>query len=156
MNNIPKIFGKYETHELIGQGGFADVYRATDTDLERDVALKILKPILLSDPGFIQRFLREAKVAANLRHPHIVTIYEMGEVNGRYYIAMDRIPGPSLREHLQRQGKLSWDETMRIMEQVTGALNYAHHKGVVHRDLKPANILLDPKTGAMLTDFGFA
>ena len=147
-------FGKYQILEELGQGGFATVFRAVDTSLDREVAVKILDPLLLRDPTFIQRFQREARAAARLRHPHIVTIYEMGEIEGRYFIGMELIPGPSLKMHLEQRAPLPWTEAHTIITQVAAALAYAHEQGLVHRDLKPANILLDPQRGAMLTDFG--
>ena len=154
MSASNQLFGKYQILEEIGEGGFATVFRAIDTSLEREVAIKILAPSLRHDPTFIQRFQREARAAARLRHPHIVTIHDMGEVEGRYYIAMELIAGPSLREYLQQRAPLAWEEAYTLMVQVAEALAYAHEQGFVHRDLKPANILLDPQRGAMLTDFG--
>ncbi len=148
--------GKYRILAEIGKGGFATVYRALDTTLDREVALKVLDPLLARDPAWVARFQREAKAIARLKHPHIVTIYEVGESEGRLYIAMELIDGPSLAERIAKQGRLPWDETLAILRQVADALDAAHGQGVLHRDLKPGNILLDPKRGAILTDFGFA
>ncbi len=154
--NFPHDYGKYIIHEEIGRGGFAVVYRAEDKKLGRDVALKVLDPLLVRDPHFLKRFHFEARAAARLRHPHIVTIYEMDEVNGSFYIAMDLVPGLSLKQHLRKHKALAWEEAWLIFQQIAQGLDAAHQQGVVHRDLKPANILMDPKTGAILTDFGFA
>ena len=148
--------GKYRILAEIGKGGFATVYRALDTTLDREVALKVLDPLLMRDATWVSRFHREARAVARLKHPHIVTIYEIGEVEGRLFIAMELVEGPSLAGRIAESGRLSWDETLAILEQVADALDYAHGQGVLHRDLKPGNILLDPQRGAILTDFGFA
>ena len=156
MTQDPGQLGKYRILAEIGKGGFATVYRALDTSLDREVALKVLDPILARDPAWVARFQREAKAVARLRHPHIVTIHEIGESEGRLYIAMELIEGPSLAERIAEHGRLPWGEALAILGQVAAALDDAHGQGVLHRDLKPANILLDPQRGAILTDFGFA
>jgi len=148
------MLGKYRIFEELGRGGFAAVYRALNPTLRREVALKVLHPQLTSDPQFVQRFDREATAAANLEHPHIVPIYDKGEVDGRFYIEMRLVRGGSLARRLAERGRLPWDEASRIMIEVGGALGYAHDQGVLHRDLKPANILLDERSGALLSDFG--
>ena len=148
--------GKYEIHEELGRGGFGAVYRAVDTTLKREVALKVLNPALLHEEGWLARFRREAQVIAALDHPRIVTVHEIAEVNHRAFICMNLLRGPSLDQVLAERGALPWDETRRVMQQVLEALAYAHAKGVLHRDLKPANIVLDAEKGAVLTDFGFA
>jgi eukaryotic-like serine/threonine-protein kinase len=148
--------GKYRIAAEIGKGGFATVYRALDTTLDREVALKVLDPLLMREPGWVTRFQREARAVARLKHPHIVTIYEIGEVEGRLFIAMELIEGAGLDAEIARRGRIPWDEALALLGQVADALDYAHAQGVLHRDLKPANILLDPRRGAVLTDFGFA
>ena len=148
--------GKYEILGQIGRGGFATVYRALDTTLGREVALKILHPQLLTDTAFVGRFQHEARTLAGLRHPHIVTIYEVGEVEGQLFIAMELAQGSSLAQAIAERGHLPWQETLALLRPVCQALDYAHRRGVVHRDLKPANILLDEERGPLLTDFGFA
>jgi serine/threonine protein kinase len=148
--------GKYRILAEIGKGGFATVYRALDTTLDREVALKLLDPLLMRDATWVGRFHREARAVARLKHPHIVTIHEIAEAEGRLYIAMELVGGPSLAQRIAERGRLSWDETLVILGQVADALDYAHGQGVLHRDLKPGNILLDPQRGPILTDFGFA
>ncbi len=155
IQDTPQL-GKYKILNELGKGGFATVYRALDTTLDRDVALKVLDPLLVRDETWVTRFHREAKAVARLKHPHIVTIYEIGEAEDRLFIAMELIEGPSLKERIAERGRLSWDETLEIVTQVADALDYAHVKSIIHRDLKPGNILLDPHAGAVLTDFGFA
>ncbi|HUW11235.1 MAG TPA: protein kinase, partial [Anaerolineae bacterium] len=152
----PKRIGKYEILDEIGHGGFAVVYRAYDTELERIVALKVLHPQLTVDPKFVARFRREAHTVAGLDHPHIATVYEVGEADGQLYIAMELVSGPSLAGHIQEQGPLAWDEALEILGQVASALDYAHEHGLVHRDIKPSNVLLDPDNGALLSDFGLS
>lgn len=148
--------GKYRILAELGKGGFATVYRAEDTTLEREVALKVLDPLLMRDAGWVARFRQEAKSVANLRHPHIVSIHEIGEVGGRLYIAMELARGGSLAEAIAVRGRIPWNEALTLLQPICEALDYAHGQGVIHRDLKPANILLDPEAGPLLTDFGFA
>jgi len=148
--------GKYCILEEIGRGGFATVYRAEDSALGREVALKVLDPLLMRDEAFVARFQREARAAASLEHPHIVPIYDVGASDERLFIAMRLVRGGSLAGVLATRGRLPWEEALPILQQVSDALSYAHAEGVVHRDLKPDNILLDERSGAMLSDFGFA
>ena len=148
--------GKYRILEELGRGGFATVYRALDTTLEREVALKVLDPLLMRDETWVEHFHREAKAVARLKHSHIVTIYEIGEAGGRLFIAMELVEGPGLNDFIAERGHLSWGETLNILAQVADALEYAHGEGILHRDLKPGNILLDLRRGVVLTDFGFA
>lgn len=148
--------GKYRIVTKLGRGAFATVYRALDTSLDREVALKILHPPLLTDPAFIARFKREARAMANLNHPHIATVYEIGEAETRVYIAMELARDGNLDEALEAEGRFSWTKTLTLLRPVCEALDYAHSRGVVHRDLKPSNILLDEDGGVLLTDFGFA
>jgi len=148
--------GKYELHEELGRGGFGTVYRAVDTTLGREVALKVLHPQLTVDPDFLEKFRNEARVIASLDSPNIVTIYEMGEADGRVFIAMRYMAGGSLKDKLAREGKLSFEETLHIMKQVCAGLDKAHQKGLVHRDIKPANILFDEDGNAVVSDFGLA
>ncbi|HOU00771.1 MAG TPA: bifunctional serine/threonine-protein kinase/formylglycine-generating enzyme family protein, partial [Anaerolineaceae bacterium] len=148
--------GKYELHEVIGRGGFGTVYRAIDASLGREVALKILHPQLTTDPDFLERFRNEARLVASLKSPYIITIYELGEEDGRVFIAMDYLPGGSLKQKLEKEGAITFDKTLKIIKQVCSGLEEAHEQGLVHRDVKPANILFDRKGNAVIGDFGLA
>jgi len=146
--------GKYEIMELVGSGAYAEVYKAVDTVLRRTVALKLLKPILLSDNEAVSRFLQEAQTAASLTHPNIAWVWDLGEMDGRYYLAMRFIDGLPLDRILKMRGALPWDEAVKIVQEIGGALIFAHKRGLVHRDIKPQNIIISPDDGAVLTDFG--
>ncbi|NUQ37353.1 MAG: protein kinase [Caldilineales bacterium] len=159
MHTAPKQFGKYEILGELGRGGFATVYRARDTRLGRQTALKILDPARSWESDFAARFLQEAQAAAQLKHPHIITIYEIDEVEGQLFIAMELIEGGSLRDYLQAgTSALDVGETRALLAPVAAALDHAHAHGMVHRDVKPANILLDRMNDgsvrAVLSDFG--
>jgi serine/threonine-protein kinase len=145
--------GRYEILEEIGRGGFAVVYKARDTELDRVVALKVLHPQLTVDPKFIRRFHQEARAAAGLRHPHIVTVHEVGEEAGQHYLAMAFLPGRTLDEWLV-EGPLPVEQAVSIVEQIAGALDGIHEQGLVHRDVKPSNIMVDDADQATLLDFG--
>ncbi len=151
-----KTLGKYQILEELGKGGFATVYRAHDMALDRDVALKVLDPLLMRDPEWVRHFHKEARAIAKFRHPRIVTIHDIGQIEGSLFIAMELIAGGSLADLLKLQGPLPWERVVETMNQMAEALDYAHSRGVLHRDLKPGNVLIDPETGAILTDFGFA
>lgn len=147
--------GRYSLQELIGSGAFADVYRATDRALDRDVALKVLKPRLVADSESFSRFLSEAKIGANLFHPHIATIFDLGEHAGYYFLAMRLVEGPSLAHLIKTEGPLPLERAGLFIQQVGSALAFAHQKGLVHRDIKPQNVIVCQE-GAVLTDFGLA
>ena len=147
--------GKYEIQRELGRGAFGTVYLARDTVLDVPRALKVLHPALVMDGTVVERFHREARLAARLEHPHIVPVYDFGQAEGHFYLAMRYMEGGSLKEHLA-QGPLPWDEVMRIVQEVAAGLAYAHAQGVVHRDLKPGNILFDAQGRAAVTDFGLA
>ena len=146
--------GKYEIEGEIGRGGFGTVYRAKDTILNREVALKVLKPAWLDDRTAVERFYREAQAAAQLDHPNIVTIFDMGELEGRLFIAMRLIDGEPLNAYIKRVGPLPLEQALPIIDNIASALEYAHSQGMVHRDVKPANILIRKDGVALLTDFG--
>jgi serine/threonine-protein kinase len=148
--------GKYEIIEEIGRGGFSTVYKARDTMLDREVALKVLHPQLLTDQAFVRRFQREARTLARLRHPNIVTVYEVAEAGGNLYIAMELACGSSLATAVAERGRIPWEEALTLLEPVCKALDYAHRQRIVHRDLKLSNILLDEEFGPQLADFGIA
>ena len=155
------VLGRYKIISELGEGGFANAYRALDTLLERQVALKVLKPVWANDPNVVNRFMREARQAARLNHPNIVTIHDVGravEADGRLFIAMELVPGRSLQRFVAEDGPLSLERALPILEQSASALDYAHQQGLIHRDVKPANILLNESVPgtvkAVLTDFG--
>jgi len=148
--------GRYKILEEIGQGGFAIVYQALDTKLERQVALKEFRPTLLHDTEGVKRFKREARTIARLDHPRIVTVFDVFEVTERLFIVMRLVDGLSLDRFLATQHRLPWPQALEIMTVVAEALDYAHGQGILHRDLKPANILLDSRRGPLLSDFGLA
>ncbi len=148
--------GRYLVQEQIGRGGMARVYRALDTSLQRTVALKVLAPQLAVDPEFARRFEREAQVAANLRHPNIVTIFDVGEHNGLRYIAMEYVRGRTLHAIIEERGALGLGAAVAIVGPVAAALDYAHSQGAVHRDVKPQNVMIDTDGRVLLTDFGIA
>ncbi|MGI9076720.1 MAG: protein kinase domain-containing protein, partial [Gemmatimonadaceae bacterium] len=154
---ISAIGDLYDVGSELGRGGMAVVYRATDLRLRRDVAVKVLPPDLAFRSDVRARFMREAETAAQLNHPNIVPIYSVDERGGIVFFVMALVEGESVGQRIVRQGKLSIDETRRILRDVADALAYAHSRGVVHRDIKPDNILLDRHAGRpMVTDFGIA
>ncbi len=143
----------YRIEELIGRGGMGVVYRAEQLHLGRTVALKLLVPELAEADGFRERFVREARTAAAIQHPNIVTVYDAGEADGLLYIAMQLVEGTDLATTLSREGALEPRRAIAILGQVADALDAAHALGIVHRDVKPGNVLLD-SSRAYLTDFG--
>jgi serine/threonine-protein kinase len=160
---VPKIgseFGGYRLESLIGHGGMSIVYRARSLSLDRIVALKLLAPQLSEDEAFRERFLRESRMAAALDHPNVIPIFEAGEADGVFFIAMRYVEGLDLKSLLKREGPLPLDRTSSIISQVASALGAAHEKGLVHRDVKPANILIASRYGpeesdhVYLSDFG--
>jgi len=150
------LFAGYRVDSLVGRGGMGVVYRATDLSLQRPVALKLIAPELAEDERFRVRFLRESRLAASLDHPSVVPIYEAGERDGQLYLAMRYVEGTDLKTLLEREGKVSPERALRILAQVSGALDAAHRRALVHRDVKPGNVLLDEDGYAYLTDFGIA
>src|ERR1700757_766637 len=148
-------FGRYRLVELLGRGGMGEVWRAYDTTIDRVVALKVLPANLADDPVFQQRFRREARAAAGLDDPHVVPIYDFGEIDGRLYVTMRLIKGRDLQTVLA-DGPLAPQRAVRIIEQIASALHAAHRLGLIHRAIKPSNILLAENDFAYLIDFGIA
>ncbi|MEI6285188.1 MAG: Stk1 family PASTA domain-containing Ser/Thr kinase [Bacillota bacterium] len=148
--------GRYEVVSKIGGGGMAEVYRARDTLLEREVAVKVLRTEFVNDKEFIDRFKREAQSAARLSHPNIVSIYDVGTEADVYYIIMEYVQGETLKEKLVRNGAFSPDTGLSISLQIALALQNAHANGIVHCDIKPHNILIDNQGTVKVTDFGIA
>ncbi len=147
---------EFSVGPLLGQGGFAAVYRVRDLSLGRDVAVKVLYLDLAPSPSLAERFVREARTVAQLEHPHIVPIYKVGRHEEVLYIIMRCVDGPSLRQLLGTHRRLSVGDAARIARQVADALAYAHSHEIVHRDVKPDNILLDRSGHVLVTDFGIA
>ncbi len=145
---------RYRVLQRIGSGGMADVWLAEDTHLQRRVALKVLHRRFAQDREFVERFRREAEAAAGLQHPNIVAVYDRGEVEGTYYIAMQFLEGHSLKELVD--AGLSPEHAVLLIRQVLEAAGFAHRHGIVHRDLKPQNVIVDAAGKATVTDFGIA
>jgi len=150
--------GRYRIDDLLGQGGMSAVYKATDPNLKRVVAIKLIHSHLSVDPSFVQRFESEASAVASLRHPNIVQVFDFNNDNGTYYMVLEFIPGETLQDRLKRLAdnnrKLSLEEALKYTLNISDAMGYAHQRGMVHRDIKPANIMLDTQGQAILMDFG--
>ena len=146
--------GRYRVLRRLGSGGMADVWLAEDAHLQRQVALKVLHRRFAQDQEFVQRFQREAESAAGLQHPNIVSVFDRGQVEGTYYIAMQYIDGPTLKQLIDRG--LAPEQAVTEIRQVLEAARFAHRNGVVHRDLKPQNVLINAEGVAVVTDFGIA
>lgn len=151
-----RINDRYQILEQVGGGGMANVYKAHDVILNRNVAVKVLRPQFSDDDEFIRRFRREAQAATSMSHPNVVTIYDVGEENDLYYIVMEYVEGFTLKQLIQKRGVLPIKETVNIMLQISSAIAHAHANHIVHRDLKPHNILISEKGEAKVTDFGIA
>ena len=154
ITSLRSLAARYVVERELGSGGMATVFLAQDLKHRRKVAVKVLKPELAVSLG-AERFLREIDTTASLRHPHILPLYDSGEVRGALYYVMPFVEGESLRDLLRREGRLPLDDALRIAREVAGALAYAHTRGIVHRDIKPENILLE-SGHAVVTDFGIA
>src|SRR2546428_6036291 len=148
--------GRYRIQRKLGAGGMANVYLAEDQELGRRVAIKILNERHANDDQFVERFRREAKNAAGLSHPNIVSIYDRGEAVGTYYIAMEYLDGRSLKELIVQRGPAPIHVAIDYARQILGALRFAHRNGIVHRDIKPHNVLVDSDGRLKVTDFGIA
>ncbi|MBR2067525.1 MAG: Stk1 family PASTA domain-containing Ser/Thr kinase [Solobacterium sp.] len=153
-NNV--IANRYEVIQHIGQGGMADVFRAVDTILNREVAIKILRSDLNTDEISILRFEREAQAATALAHPNIVEIYDVGDYKGHHYIVMEYVPGKTLKQVIRNRAPLLNEEAIDIMKQLTAATAEAHSRGIIHRDIKPQNVIVKADGSVKILDFGIA
>jgi serine/threonine-protein kinase len=157
LNLIGQAIGQYQIIEEIGRGGMAVIYRAEQPTIGRDVAIKFLRQGLPGqEQNLLARFFREAQIVANLQHPHILPVYDFGEFNGLPYLVMAYMPSGTLADYIEGQGQLRLPETVRLVRQISDALDYAHRRGVIHRDVKPSNILMDEPGNAYLADFGLS
>lgn len=156
MNLLGQTVGHFEILAELGRGGMAIVYKARQTNLDRIVALKVLRPELARDTLYVARFRLEARSVARLEHPHIVPIYEVGEKDDLHFIAMQYIPGRTLRDLIHEQPALSIERVLGLLTQMSAALDYAHRCGIIHRDVKPSNVMLTDTNWVYLTDFGLA
>jgi serine/threonine-protein kinase len=146
----------YELLNEIGSGGFGRVYRARDLGLEREVAIKVLHPQLTADPGVMERFRREAQLAARLRHPNIVSVYDIQSRAGLQWYVMEFVPGANVAQLVKKEGPFPIQKTTRLLFEALSALEHAHALGLVHRDIKPENMLIEPDGRLRITDFGLA
>jgi len=151
----PQSLGAFQIDSVLGQGGMAIVYKARGRD-GRDVALKVLSGAIANRPKMREMFQREFRTVYKLNHPNIVRVFDIGEANGQFYIAMQLAEGPTLGDFLQKQKKLSEVLAIEIARQLADILNYVHEQGIVHRDIKPSNVLLDQRRRPLLFDFGTA
>src|SRR5712692_7747747 len=150
-----KTIGSFEVLSIVGRGGMGEVYRARDTKLKRDVAIKILPEEFSRNSDRVSRFQREAELLASLNHPNIAAIYDLQQAAGSQYLVLELVEGETLADRLNR-GPVSIDEALNIAKDICEALEAAHDKGVVHRDLKPANVKLTPDGKVKVLDFGLA
>lgn len=148
-------YGRYRIVKELGKGTMGVVYQAHDPQIDRTVAVKVLRPDRLTSQAFVDRFLKEARAIGRLSHPHIVTIFDAGEDQGTIYIAMEYLEGEPFNEVI-RSGRLTVDQCVEIARQIAATLDYAHRRGIVHRDIKPSNIILTKDNQVKLTDFGIA
>lgn len=158
MNNISgmKLGNRYTLIEKVGDGGMALVYKAKDELLNRNVAVKVLRPEYMADEDFVRKFKSESQAVASLSHPNIVNIFDVGNEEGLSYIVMEYIEGIDLKDYIKKHGKLDYKETLKIVKQIAKALEHAHKNGVVHRDIKPHNILIKDEGIVKVADFGIA
>jgi serine/threonine-protein kinase len=156
MPELNLLNNRYQLEQRLGSGGMAFVYRARDLMLERTVAIKVLREDFSSDPAFRERFRQEAKAAANLSHPNIVTIHDFGLDAGHLFLVMEYVPGTDLKSMIQKRGHFTVEETLHLMVQACAGIGYAHRAGLVHCDVKPHNMLITPDQRLKVTDFGIA
>jgi serine/threonine-protein kinase len=150
------IDGRYRVLHRLGAGGMADVYLAQDEQLDREIALKLLHRRFAEDPGFVERFRREAQAAASLQHPNVVSVFDRGSVEGTYYIAMEYLEGRTLKQLIREEAPLETSRAIDLTLQMLKAARFAHRRGVIHRDLKPHNVIVDAGDHVKVTDFGIA
>jgi serine/threonine protein kinase len=148
--------GRYRLEEHLARGGMSTVYTATDLRLHRTVAVKVMAEHLAHDPAFVDRFTREARAAAMLSHPNVVSVSDQGSDQGLVYLVMELIRGRTLRDLLQARGRLTVGEAFAVLEPVLGGLTAAHRAGIVHRDVKPENVLISTDGQVKVADFGLA
>ena len=155
-----KLSGRYQIEELLGQGGMSAVYKATDPNLKRVVAVKMIHSHLSDDPDFVKRFEEEATAVAQLRHPSIIQVYDFNNDDDNYYMVLEFVPGETIQEHLKRLNadgrRLSVTKAIEYIADICDAVDYAHQRGMIHRDIKPANLMLNVMGQAILMDFGIA
>ena len=154
--NDTTVDGRYKILGRIGSGGMADVYRAQDTHLGREVALKVLHRRFAQDAEFVERFRREAKAAAGLQHPNVVGVYDRGDHDGTYYIAMEHLRGRTLKDIVIADAPLDQMRVIDLGVQILQAAGFAHRRGIIHRDFKPHNVIVDDEGVPKVTDFGIA
>ena len=156
MNEGDLLNQRYQLLEKLGTGGMAEVFRARDLMLERQVAIKVLRADYSSDKEFQERFRQEARAAANLSHPNIVTVHDFGLDHGQLFIVMEHVPGTDMKTLLRKRGRFTVEDTVNLMVQACAGLGYAHRAGLVHCDVKPHNLLVTPDMRLKVTDFGIA
>lgn len=156
MNEIPLLNNRYQVLEERGKGGMAFIYHARDLMLDRDVAIKVLREDYSNDPVFQEHFRQEARAAANLSHPNIVTVHDFGLDQGKLFIVMEYVPGVDLKTHILQHGRFNPDEALPLIIQACAGIGYAHRAGLVHCDIKPQNMLVMPDHRLKVTDFGIA
>ncbi len=156
-DDLPETIGPCRIEKKIGEGGMGSVYQGRHKTLDIPLAVKVLpKHIDLKDPEYSQRFSREARIAARLRHPNLVQVHDYGVEGQYYYLVMDYVPGPTCSQEVQRLGQMDWRKAVEIASQVSEGLEYAASKGIIHRDVTPGNIIIDPDGVARITDLGLA
>src|SRR5215472_101529 len=148
--------GRYEIIEMLGEGGMGTVYRARDNEVDRIIALKVIRPDLAANPEILRRFKQELVLARQITHKNVIRIYDLGEADGVKFITMEYVEGEDLRSILRRSGKLAPVDAVSIMQQVCRALDACHSEGVIHRDLKPSNVMRDKSGKVLVMDFGLA
>ncbi|MBM3151188.1 MAG: serine/threonine protein kinase [Chloroflexi bacterium] len=156
MTESPLLNQRYQLLETLGRGGMAVVYRARDLMLERSVAVKVLREDYSSDPVFQERFRQEARAAANLSHPNIVTVHDFGLDAGQLFLVMELVPGMDLKTFLQKRGRFQPEEALKLIVQACAGIGYAHRAGLVHCDVKPQNMLVTPDLRLKVVDFGIS